>query len=74
MRARGGVGGVGGVRGGGWVGWVGWAHFPTGEGEHPTPRQTSNSEGGKRSMELSYESTELAHGILVKNIEEVKMR
>ncbi len=40
----------------------------------PPPPQTSNSEGGKRSMELSYESTELAPGVLVKNIKEVKMR
>ena len=40
----------------------------------PTPRQTSNSEGGKRSMELSYESTELAPGVLLENVEEVKMR
>ena len=37
----------------------------------PPPPQTSNSEGGKRSMELSYESTELAPGVLVKNIKEV---
>ena len=40
----------------------------------PPPPQTSNSEGGKRSMELSYESTELAPSVLVKNIKEVKMR
>ncbi len=40
----------------------------------PPPPQTSNSEGGKRSMELSYESTEMAPGVLVKNIKEVKMR
>ncbi len=57
---------------GGWGG-SGGRIFPLGRESIP-PRQTSNSEGGGRSMELSYESTELAPGVLVKNIKEVKMR
>ena len=70
----------------GWVGWMGcvgvggWGGsggriFPLGrESIPPPPAKLQIARGGERSVELSYESTKLAPGLLVKNIEEVKMR